>query len=270
MIRKLRLFIQTFFRRLIPVFFITCTLIMPQVTPVSAASNDTIPFIILSHYRQLLPIDGQFSLIAITSNGSFPRFSSSKSAIASVNTYGVVTAKKSGTCTITAKIRNAEASCKVTVEKSVITITPGNITLENGASAQLSATVSTGHEVTWKSSSSAIAGVDEDGIVTAKKCGSTYIRATADGVSAKCKITVKKPSLTLNRSSVSLRPEEHYRLVARCSSQRPLTFRSSSSAVASVNEDGLIIAHKKGTATITVKVDGVSRTCKVTVKQSNP
>ena len=60
---------------------------------------------------------------------------------------------------------------------------------------------------------------------------------------------------------------EHFQLVASCSSNRALTFRSSSSAVATVDENGQITAKKKGTATITVKVDGVSRTCKVTVKK---
>ena len=245
---------------------LACTLLLPQ-TDIAAASTDGIlPFIILSDYRQSIPIDGQFLLVAITSDGSFPTFKSSRSAIASVNTYGVVTGKKSGTCTITAKIKRAEASCKVTVEKSVVTISETSLKLENGATAQLSASVSTGHDIRWKSSASSIVSVDEDGLVTAKKCGSAIIRATADGVSAKCNITVKKPSLSLNRSSITLYPEENYQLVASCSSNRPLTFRSSASAIASVDESGRIIARKKGTATVTVKVDGVSRTCKVTVK----
>lgn len=254
-------------RQLLLTVLLVCTLLLPQTNLTHAATNGTLPFIVLSSYRQSIPIDGQFLLIAITSDGSLPTFKSSSSAIASVNTYGIVTGKKSGTCTITAKIKRAEASCRVTVEKSVVTISESRLTLENGASAQLCATVSTGHEIRWKSASSAIASVDEDGIVTAKKCGSTIIRATADGVSAKCKITVKKPSLSLNRSSISLYPEESFQLVANCSSNRPLTFRSSASSVASVDESGRIIARKKGNATITVKVDGVSRICKVTVKQ---
>lgn len=253
-------------RQLLLALLLVCTLVLPQTNTANAAANDPLPFIVLSSYRQSIPIDGQFLLIAFASNGNLPTFKSSSSAIASVNTYGVVTGKKAGTCTITAKIRRAEASCRVTVEKSVVTISDSHITLENGGSARLSATVSTGHEVRWRSSSSSIAGVDEEGIVTAKKCGSAIIRATADGVSAKCRITVKKPSLSLNRSSISLYPEESFRLVASCSSNRPLTFRSSASSVASVDESGQIIARKKGTATITVKVDGVSRMCKVTVK----
>lgn len=254
-------------RQFLLTLLLACTLILPQTNITNAASGGPLPFIVLSSYRQSIPIDGQFLLIAITSDGSVPTFKSSSSAVASVNTYGVVTGKKSGTCTITAKIKRAEASCRVTVEKSVVTISESCITLENGESTKLSATVSTGHEVRWRSSSSAIVGVDEEGILTAKKCGSAIIRATADGVSAKCRVTVKKPSLSLNRSAISLYPEENFQLVASCSSNRPLTFRSSASAVASVDESGLIIARKKGTATITVKVDGVSRICKVTVKQ---
>lgn len=248
-------------------FLLACTLMLPQANIANAAIGDVIPFVILTSYHKTIPIDGQFILGAVTSNGKLPTFKSSRSSIAGVNTYGVVTGKKAGACTITAKIKNAEASCKVTVEPSTVTISQSSASLENGETLQLSATVSTGHEVKWKSESSAIAGVDEDGIVTAKKCGSTIIRATADGVTAKCKITVKKPSLSLNRSRISLYPEERFQLVVRCSSNRPLTFRSSSSAVAAVDENGLICARKKGTATITVKVDGVSRTCKVTVKE---
>lgn len=254
-------------RRCILTLLTVCALLVPQTDMTPAATGDEFPFIILSQYRASIPIDGQFTLLAFTSNGAIPRYSSSKSAIAGVNTYGVVTGKKSGTCTITAKIKNAEASCKVTVEKSTITISQTTVSTENGETIQLSASVSTGHDIKWKSSSSAIASVDETGLVTAKKCGSTVISATADGVSAKCRITVRKPKLTMKPSSLRLYPDDSYRLSVTCSSNRPLTFRSSSSAVVSVDENGMLTAHKKGTATITVKVDGVSRTCRVTVQK---
>lgn len=247
-------------------FIFICSMLLIQTESVQAArKDDPFPYVFLSAYHKSIPIDGECLLIAITSNGRLPTFRSSNSSIASVNTYGVVTGKKSGTCKITAKIKGAESSCRITVEKSTISLSRSAATLENGASLTLSATVSTGHDVTWKSESSAIARVDEDGVVTAKKCGSTVIRATADGVTAKCKITVKKPDLTVNRSKLTLYPEDTFQLVTTCSSERPITFRSSSSAVAAVDENGLITARKKGVATITAKVDGVSRTCKVTV-----
>ncbi len=253
---------------------IACICIFAMAAPQTAmaasrkAADVIPPMVILTRYEASIPIDGEVQLIAVTSNGKIPTFRSSKSSVASVNTYGLITGKKSGTCKITAKIKGAEASCKVTVEKSTVTIDPASATLENGETVQLSAAVSTGHDVKWRSSSSATASVDENGLVTAKKCGSATIRATADGITANCRITVKKPSLSLDRTAVTMLPEEDVKLNASCSSGRPLTYRSSSSAVASVTEDGIITAHKKGKATITVKVDGVSKTCKVTVKEA--
>ena len=52
--------------------------------------------VILSRYRATLKIGDSFTLAGIASNGKWVRFKSSKSAVASVNTYGRVTAKKSG------------------------------------------------------------------------------------------------------------------------------------------------------------------------------
>lgn len=46
-------------------------------------------------------------------------------------------------------------------------------------------------------------------------------------------------------------------------------WKSSNSSVASVNSKGKIIAKKKGTATITVTVKGISANCKVTVKENS-
>ncbi len=243
-----------------------CLLIFPQVS--KAQAKITIPPVIfLSNRTVSIPIDGEFTLIAVSSNGAIPRFSSSKSSIASVNTYGVITGKKSGTCKITAKISGAEASCLVTVEKTTVKLNKTSISMENGTTAQLTADVSTGHDITWRSSSSATVSVDETGEITAKKPGTATITAKVDGVSAKCKVTVRRPTLTLSHTRLTLYPDDFFTLSARCSSNRPLSYRSSSSATVSVDETGRIYAHKKGTATITVKVDGVSRTCKVTVKE---
>lgn len=50
--------------------------------------------VILSRYRATLKIGDSFTLAGIASNGKWVRFKSSKSAVASVNTYGRVTAKK--------------------------------------------------------------------------------------------------------------------------------------------------------------------------------
>ena len=64
------------------------------------------PWIVLTKYSKTMAVGEEFGLIAVASNGKQPTFKSSKSSIASVNTYGWITAKKAGTCKITAKIKN--------------------------------------------------------------------------------------------------------------------------------------------------------------------
>ncbi|MDD6037314.1 MAG: Ig-like domain-containing protein, partial [bacterium] len=96
-----------FYKRLrtVTALFLICVLLFTPITSVQAAGRrDTIPYIILASYHRTIAIDEQFHLVGITSNGKLPTFRSSNSKIASVNTYGLVTGKKAGTVTITAKI----------------------------------------------------------------------------------------------------------------------------------------------------------------------
>lgn len=136
------------------------------ITTVYAASG--YEYVLLTKYSKTMKVGDEYYLTAITSTGKKPKFSSSDFAVASVNTYGKITAKKAGTATITAKIANGEAGCRVTVEKTVITLSQKTISLENGYTARLNAETSTGHPVTYKSARSSIASVDENGVITAK------------------------------------------------------------------------------------------------------
>ena len=243
------------------------TTVNPIPSPAAVHAKTKINFVLLSCYSKTIPIDGEFLLIAVTGNGEMPTFKSSSSSVASVNSYGVVTGKKAGSCKITAKVSGGEASCKVTVAASTIKISKTEASMENGSSLQLSASVSTGHDISWKCSSSSVAEVDDTGLVTAKKCGTATITAKADGVSATCKVTVKKPSLFLNCSDLKLYRNGTKKLLLKCSNNSEPDWRSSRNSVATVDENGLVTAVSHGSATITVKVDGVSKSCKVTVMQ---
>ena len=193
------------------------TTVNPIPSPAAVHAKTKINFVLLSCYSKTIPIDGEFLLIAVTSNGEMPTFKSSSSSVASVNSYGVVTGKKAGNCKITAKVSGGEASCKVTVAASTIKISKTEASMENGSSLQLSASVSTGHDISWKCSPSSVAEVDDTGLVTAKKCGTATITAKADGVSATCKVTVKKPSLFLNCSDLKLYRNGTKKLLLKCS-----------------------------------------------------
>ena len=172
------------------------------ITTVYAASG--YEYVLLTKYTKIMKIGDEYYLTAITSTGKKPKFSSSDSAVASVNTYGKITAKKAGNATITAKIANGEASCRVTVEKTVITLSQKSISLENGYTARLKAETSTGHPVTYKSARSSIASVDENGVITAKKPGETTITVTADKTAQTCKVTVKQPTADIQGALSSI------------------------------------------------------------------
>lgn len=234
-------------------------------TTVYAASG--YEFVLLDTYSKTMKIGDEYYLLAVTSTGKKPSFSSSNSAVASVNTYGKITAKKAGTAIITAKIKNGEASCRIKVQKTTITLSQKSISLENGCSTRLTATTSTGHPVTYKSGRSSIASVDEDGVILAKKPGTTTITVTADKTSVTCKVTVKEPKVKLNRTSVSLYRKEMIRLSVQSTSKSTPKWKTNKKSVATVDNHGMVTAVKNGSAIITVTVDGVSRTCEVTVKK---
>lgn len=122
-----------------------------------------------------------------------PKWKSSNESVATVSSSGVVTAKKTGTANISATINGTTSTCKVTVYiPASITLNKTKVSINKGNTLQLKATVKGASKtVTWKSSKPSIASVDKNGKVTAKKAGSTTITATANGVIAKCTITVK-------------------------------------------------------------------------------
>lgn len=85
----------------------------------------------------------------------------------------------------------AEGSAKATIKLSNT-----KKSLKAGQSFQLNATVTgESQKVTWKSTKSSVATVSKSGKVTAKKAGTATIKATANGKTKSCKITVKKNPL---------------------------------------------------------------------------
>ncbi len=224
-------------------------------------------FVLLSSYSRTMKIGQEYHLAAVTSNGKRPGFSSSNSRVASVNTYGRITAKKAGSAVITAKIKNGEARCRVTVKKTAVTLNTRSLSMENGEKVRLKATVSTGHPATYRSSRSSIASVNEKGMVQAKKPGTAVITATADGTSVTCRVTVRYPRMKLNKSSVSLYRKQRVRLSVASSSKIRPKWKSNKKSVATVDPTGLVTAVKNGTALITATIDGISKTCEVTVKK---
>lgn len=255
------------FQTALAVFCMFFILLISSYDTIHLYASTGYDFVVLDSYTRSMKIGEEFCLLAFTSTGKKPTFSSDNTAVASVNTYGVVRAKKAGTAVITAKIKNAEAGCKVRVERTTISLSATSISLENGETARIKATTSNGHPVTFRSAKSGIASVSEQGLVQAKKPGSTVITVTADKTSVTCKVTVKRPVVRLNRTSVSLYRKGKTRLLVTSTSKSTPKWKSNKKSVATVEEDGTVTAVKHGTAIVTVTVDGVSKSCEVTVKK---
>ncbi len=238
--------------------------IMSQVQPVDAAAQNTTT-IRLSATQTTMRIGDEKYLTAYTSTGKKATFKSSKSSIVSVNASGKMTAKSSGTAVITAKCGNAQAACRVTVEKTKITINANSVSIEKKGSYRLRAAATSYSQITWKSSNPRIATVSATGIVNGIRPGQTTITASANGTTVSCRVTVKTPIVKLNKSSVTLKPGQAIRIVATTSNGFLPIWSSSKSSVATVSQNGTITAKKAGTATITANVDGVKKYCTVTV-----
>ncbi len=250
---------------LVIIIFFTATALCARTA--YAKSSSSFSIIILSAYNKTMSIGDEFYLIAVSSNGKTPTFKSSDSSVACVNTYGLVTAKKSGSCKITAKVKGAESSCRITVEKTRITLSHTTKKLYRTQSFKLEAASSTGHEVSYKSSKTSVATVDDEGNVTAVKHGTATITVSCDGTKKICTVTVKQPVITLSRQAITLTPGQKYSLSARVSSGVTPEWSSSNINIATVDSGGNITARQKGKAYIYAKEDGVKVSCIVTVKE---
>ena len=133
-------------------------------------------------------------------------WSSSNSAVATVDANGTVTAKSAGTAVITATTENGKtAKCTITVSRkdtniaiTEVRLNKSTETLTEGDTTTLVATVlpentTYGKSVKWSSSNVAVATVDLMGKVTAKSAGTAVITATSEnGKTASCTVTVNK------------------------------------------------------------------------------
>lgn len=128
----------------------------------------------------------------------------------------------------------------------------------------------------WTSEDPTIASVDASGVVTGRATGTTRITATAlcNNSTATCIVKVVNKiihvtSLSLNTTSLNLSLDDTYQLTATVSPStatvKDVTWSSSDSSIASVDDNGMVKANGLGEAVITATCDGKSTTCKVTV-----
>ena len=164
----------------------------------------------------------------------------------------------------------------VSLDKTSLNLNPGK---EGTLTATITPSNATNQNVTWKSSDTKVATVD-NGLVTAVAEGTATITVTtADGgKTATCEVTVTQPaktpvtSVTLDKTSLTLDVGDTETLTATVkpdnATNKAVTWSTSNKNVATVDQNGNVKAVGAGTATITAAASdgsGKTATCEVTV-----
>ena len=259
----------------------SATLTSLQVTP---ASDSLAP-----GATQQLTATGHYSDATSKDLTSSVQWSSSDSNVASVSGAGMATAVAFGVVTVTAQSGSLQASATLNVSSAganltAISISPTGVSVPIHTTQQFSATgsYSDGSSrdltalVTWSSSSTSAATIDVNGLLTGVAAGSTSISATLGSVTKSTTVTITVPTI----SSISVTPvgltlgigiNQQYTATATYSdgSSQDLvsgvTWSSSSTSVATINNSGLATTVAAGAATITATVGSLSDTSDLTV-----
>ena len=194
---------------------------------------------------------------------------SSDAKVATVDAKGNVKAVNAGTATITATLGKVSATFTVTVKNPSITAKADSSVIYTKSKTTTKINVAkdgvTGN-ATFRSSNKKVATVSANGIVKAKKAGKVNITVQVGNHKQVVKITVKKPTMKLVKSSAKLKKGKKVTIKVKAAPVSKVTFKSSNKKVATVSSKGVVKAKKKGTATITVKCNGITKKFKVTVK----
>ncbi len=221
------------------------------------------------------------------------RWASSNPEILSVDADGVLHAQSVGTAYVSVLTKGRLATgMEVVVEPAPkdLQLDPSRATLERGDTLEMqvmfleedgSVDTQSDHLVVWASEDETIATVDQSGRVTALKSGSTKITATADGITASCRLQVQVTiqEIRLDREEVYLLREEAGApiqlqwVISPVDVDDPtVRFKSDNEQVARVSRDGLVtMTGGYGTAVITAYSDsGASASFTVNVVTQLP
>ena len=193
-------------------------------------------------------------------------FSSDKEEVAIVDfNTGRITAVSEGTAIITAETYNHKTdtiTVKVVAAPEAVVLTAPRTTIGVKETLQLEPVLEgfEGEVCTfkYKSSKTSVAKVSANGVVTAKKAGSTTITVTAyNGVKSTLKITVKvapkSVSIVADRKVLGEGESMQlsYKLSSKSSGEVTFSIPEEQQNIAEITEGGLITAHEVGFFTVT-------------------
>lgn len=220
---------------------------------------------------------------ATTTDETAISWASDTPAVATVSASGVVTGVKAGTATITAACGGFSAECEVTVTAeakpcTAIALDKTTAEVTKGKTVKLTATTlpeDTTDDITWASGNTSVATVAADGTVTGVAEGTATITATCGTKSATCEITVTADTtpctgITLDKTTAKVMKNATVTLTATATptdTTDEITWASSDTSIATVDQTGKVTGVARGTADITVTCGTKTATCKISVNE---
>jgi len=261
---------------------------------VTGGASPSLSSIVISPASPSIPINTTQQLAATGSysDGSsrdltnIVTWSSSTIANATVDATGLASGVAAGSATITATLGSASKATSVTVTAPTITsisVTPDDLTLAIGIDQQFTASANYSDGtvqdlvggVTWTSSTTSVATIDNNGLAVILAAGTTTITATAGSFTDSTTITVvpaQLTSITISPATVSIAAGTQQQFTATGNfddgSTQVLTslqWSSSATSILTVDANGLGRGVAPGTSTVTATSGSIAATASVTV-----
>ena len=196
-------------------------------------------------------------------------------AVATVDANGNVTGKSFGNTYLYAKLLSGKTyKCLVRVVYPPLSVRYSEKTLHINQTFQFAATGASGQKVTWSVGNTAVASVDANGKVTAKKAANTYLYAkTADGRVAKCLLKVVDPgTLGINYTEKTVYLGQNFTFTAKNVGILSVTWSVGNTSIAKVDSaSGKVTPVSVGNTYLYAKTaDGRSARCLIKVVDPGP
>lgn len=212
---------------------------------------------------------------------------SSDTAIATINTDGILTSQGVGNVTVTATLGAINNTTDITITAATlnsISVTPGNISIANGTSSNFQATgfysdsssQDLTSQVSWQSNDPAIADINSSGLLTSNNTGSTTVTASINGQTSSASITVTAAALssiniTPGQSSIANGTSLSFHATGLFTDQttqdltQQVLWQSDNNAVSDIDFNGLLSGNSVGSSIITASLGTISNTASVTI-----
>ena len=192
--------------------------------------------------------------------------------MASVSTYGYITAKKAGTAVITTTVTQNQRTYQL---KTTVTVVKkpsvsSKKTIYAGKSCRININNRyKGAKVSYKTSNKSVASVSSSGKVTGKKAGTAYITAAVvqngKTYTLKTKVTVKA-YIKVTRAYKTVKKGRKVTFIAKAYGTGKSVKWSVSNKRASISKKGKFKAKKKGKVYVIMKSGKITKKYRVRIK----